>query len=281
VILDANFNVVKGASGLSGSDGSFLAGALIPGAYLVRADGDSANGYAFQYFDHKTLRSQAQWVTVTQGQNAPNINFALDRAGWLSGVVRAGNTSLPLAQVSVDVYALSGELIGALHEKTASDGTFKFGRVPAGSYLVKADPDGLYSYYPQYFLHSFLLASANAVPVTALSTTAGVHFELVSKQTGIGEGEVRREAMSVSPNPFRTVARLRFSLDRPAMVEAGVYDISGRRVHELIAPQFMGAGVHDVAWDGLNDARSPVAKGLYFIKLARGESVVVRQVIRD
>jgi flagellar hook capping protein FlgD len=281
VILDTNFNVVKGASGLSGADGSFLAGALVPGTYLVRADGDSANGYAFQYFDGKILRSQAQWVTVAQGQNTPNINFALDRAGWLSGVVRAGDTSLPLVQVSVDVYATSGEQIGALHEKTASDGTFKFGRVPAGSYLVKADPGGLYSYYPQYFLHAFIAASANPIPVTALNTTAGAHFELVSRQTGVSDEEVRPDMISVSPNPFRAQMRLRFTLARSSMVEASVYDVAGRRIEELVLPQFMPAGTHDVIWDGLDNAERRVAKGLYFVRLARGNSIVVRQLVRD
>jgi hypothetical protein len=149
VILDSNFAVVKGASGVSGANGSYLAGALVPGTYLIRADGDSANGYAFQYFDHEILRSQAQWITVTQGYDTPNINFALDRAGWMSGIVLAGDSSLPLSQVSLDLYNPNGELIGALHEKTAGDGTFKVGTVPAGSYLVKADPGPLYSSYPQ------------------------------------------------------------------------------------------------------------------------------------
>jgi hypothetical protein len=281
IILDSNFNVVKGTTGTSGTDGSYLAGALLPGTYLVRGDGDSATGYAFQYFDHKVLRSQAQWVTVSQGQNTPNINFSLDRAGWLSGVVRAGDTSLPLAQVSVDVYASSGELIGALHEKTVGDGTFKFGRVPAGSYLVKADPGGLYAYYPQYFLHSFLAASATSVPVTSLNTTAGVHFELASKQTGIPDGNNLRDLMTVSPNPFRGQARLHFTVSRATMVEASVFDLSGRRVEELMAPRFMTPGSYDVTWDGRDGSHIRVAKGFYFFKLARGESVLVRPVLRD
>jgi hypothetical protein len=252
----------------------------LPGTYLVRADGDSANGYAFQYFDHKVLRSQAQWVTVTQGQNTSNINFALDRAGWLSGIVRGGDTSLPLSQVSVDLYATTGELIGALHEKTAADGTFKFGRVPAGSYLIGADPGGLYAYYPQYYLHAFLAASATPVPVIALNTTSGVHFDLKSKQTGIGD-DTSRDLITVSPNPFRTAARLRFTVSRSMMVEASVFDLNGRRVEKLIQARSMMPGSYDVMWNGRDEAQNRVAKGLYFIRLTRGDSVVVRPIIRD
>lgn len=281
VVLDSNFNVVKGATGLSGADGSYLAGAVLPGTYLVRADGDSASGYAFQYFDHKVLRSQAQWITVTQGNDTPNVNFALDRAGWMSGIVRGGDTSLPLSSVNVDVYALNGELIGALHEKTKIDGTFTFGTVPAGSYLVKADPGNLYAYYPQYFLHSFLAASASAVPVTALTTTSGVHFELVSEQTGVEDSGSARELASVSPNPFRAEAKFMFEVGRSSMVEVSVYDVNGRRVEELIAPRFMTPGSYDVSWGGLDAQSRRVAKGLYFIRLARGASVVVRPIIRD
>jgi hypothetical protein len=65
------------------------------------------------------------------------------------------------------------------------------------------------------------------------------------------------------------------------MVEAGVFDVNGRRVQELIAPRFMTPGSYEVAWDGLDDRRSQVARGIYFVKLVRGDSVVVRSVIRE
>jgi photosystem II stability/assembly factor-like uncharacterized protein len=68
------------------------------------------------------------------------------------------------------------------------------------------------------------------------------------------------------PNPFRANTAVTFALPRAAQVELEVYDLAGRRVRSLASGR-MGAGDHQVVWDGSNDAGRRVASGIYFLRL--------------
>ena len=75
-----------------------------------------------------------------------------------------------------------------------------------------------------------------------------------------------------SPNPAR-VGRiaLRFDLAEAGRASIELYDVRGRRV-AVITDGERPAGRHTVAWNGLDEARRPVASGVYFARLvtARG-----------
>jgi hypothetical protein len=67
-------------------------------------------------------------------------------------------------------------------------------------------------------------------------------------------------------NPLaRGQALIRLGLARPDYVEVRLYDVSGRLVRTL-ADRFFTAGVHEIAWDGLDNAGRLAPHGLYFTK---------------
>ncbi len=71
------------------------------------------------------------------------------------------------------------------------------------------------------------------------------------------------------PNPSRGAAILRYQAAREEVGELGVYTAEGRRVRTLVNGP-IGAGRHEVAWDGRDEAGVPVPSGIYFYLLRAG-----------
>ncbi len=69
-----------------------------------------------------------------------------------------------------------------------------------------------------------------------------------------------------SPNPFRSTTAIPFSLRRAADVILSVYDVRGRRVR-LIEAGRLGAGGHEVLWNGKNADDRQAPPGIYFYEL--------------
>jgi hypothetical protein len=103
-----------------------------------------------------------------------------------------------------------------------------------------------------------------------------------SAPTDAGPGtEAAALGGSVSPNPFRGVARIRFVVPLAAPAEVGIYTVGGRRVRLLRDPA-MVPGARQVLWDGLADDGRPAPRGLYFYRISAsklrgtGKLVLVR-----
>jgi DNA-binding beta-propeller fold protein YncE len=67
-------------------------------------------------------------------------------------------------------------------------------------------------------------------------------------------------------------ARIEYTVPEPARVRLAAYDISGRRVADLL-DEWTPAGRHAVEWDA-----SRLPSGVYFVRLYAGEESIVRQV---
>jgi FlgD Ig-like domain len=75
-----------------------------------------------------------------------------------------------------------------------------------------------------------------------------------------------------TPNPFNPSTTIRFSV--PAgpsrSYSLRVYDVAGRLVNELASGQ-IGAGQHDVRWDGRDARGVPTSSGIYLYQLVVGQ----------
>ncbi len=81
------------------------------------------------------------------------------------------------------------------------------------------------------------------------------------------------------PNPVRAeVLSIPISLSAPARVSIEIVDASGRRVASLARARELPAGNHSVEWDGLDDRRSRVSPGIYFVRAFTGTDRVTRRV---
>ncbi|MCA9727052.1 MAG: T9SS type A sorting domain-containing protein, partial [Candidatus Eisenbacteria bacterium] len=72
-----------------------------------------------------------------------------------------------------------------------------------------------------------------------------------------------------APNPFNPRTLLRYTLAQAGPVTLTIFDVNGRRVRTLVKGS-IDAGLHEVVWDGRDDAGHPLGSGVYWSQLEAG-----------
>lgn len=80
------------------------------------------------------------------------------------------------------------------------------------------------------------------------------------------------------PNPFSAQTKIGFALPREEKVEVVVFDVTGRRVRQLVNGA-KAAGQHVVEWDGVDETGRAVAPGVYFVQMQAGSFSDARKVM--
>jgi len=122
------------ATTLSDAQGRFRLPAIPPGRYIIVA---GMLGQA-TYFPSTIEATRATVITV--GGNTPTNNLEMTLAQPIGGRVR-GTMNPPPSATSSQIAVLSGtKLTELLEMPVAADGSFDFGHVPSGSYLLNFFP---------------------------------------------------------------------------------------------------------------------------------------------
>jgi hypothetical protein len=99
---------------------------------------------------------------------------------------------------------------------------------------------------------------------------------------GILEGEpasVHSLKLGVSPNPFRGLTEISFTLPRRSDVSLKVYDVAGRAVTCLLNGT-LDPGTHGMDWRGLDARSRRVPQGVYFLHLeVDGDPTLSRKMV--
>ena len=85
-----------------------------------------------------------------------------------------------------------------------------------------------------------------------------------------GAAPAQLTLMQNSPNPFNPKTSIRFGLPTAEKVSLQIFDASGRLVRDLLHERQMGAGFHDLTWDGREDSGNQASSGIYFYRLSAG-----------
>jgi hypothetical protein len=80
------------------------------------------------------------------------------------------------------------------------------------------------------------------------------------------------------PNPFNPSTTLSYYLPEDAPVTVSVYDVSGRRVADLVG-KAEKKGWHSVTWNGKSGTGGAVASGVYFSRLTVGKETVSKKML--
>ena len=93
-------------------------------------------------------------------------------------------------------------------------------------------------------------------------------FDLDSTFTGIGDipAIAKNDLKQNYPNPFHDQTQIGFYLDKPAFTWIKVYDVRGNQLATLASGRF-SSGMHQVTWDGRNDAGRKLPAGIYYYRL--------------
>jgi hypothetical protein len=81
-----------------------------------------------------------------------------------------------------------------------------------------------------------------------------------------------------SPNPVRASLTLRYALPRQAAVRLGIFDITGRRVRDLVS-RAETAGEHTIQWDLRDERGEAVGVGVYFARLEVDRRTLTRKLM--
>lgn len=100
--------------------------------------------------------------------------------------------------------------------------------------------------------------------------------------TGIEEDRLSRLAFGIEriiPNPFKRLTRINYSNERKQKVEISIFDVTGRKVIELVN-QILPAGRYSLTWNGTDREAKPLGSGSYFIRIKRGSSNLTKGITR-
>jgi zinc protease len=115
----------------------------------------------------------------------------------------------------------------------------------------------------------------NLVKVVQVPEDFGMSAVLERQQTSTPEALALEENY---PNPFNGETVIHFSLPRRTTVELAVYNLAGQKVAVLVQGM-REAGRYSVRWDARDQARRPLASGVYLYKLYAEGDVEGRRLL--
>ncbi len=169
---------ISSVNAATDATGNYAIGCFPPGNFYVRANPAPADLYVNQFYNGKLSLSLADPVAVSGTGNFPNINFALSRAGTITGFVSSSPGSLPLAAIDMDLFDAAGVFVSYTDATTAADGSYLFDPILPGDYYVQADPSAAQGYIDQYYPGVLDPLLATLVHVTAGLVTGGIDIAL-------------------------------------------------------------------------------------------------------
>ncbi len=161
------------------SSGEYTLAGLVAGNYKVEFWPPSPLNYVPQYFNAKSSWQQADQVAVTNGNDTPNIDAALEEGGWIEGqaidaVSKAGIEDLLVCAAPIDETGFGRCAF------TDSSGDYEIIGLATDSYEVVFFPEeeATSEYLVQFYKGKANFSEATPVSVTAGSGTSGIGAEM-------------------------------------------------------------------------------------------------------
>ena len=160
--------------------GEYMISGLTAGSYNVTfSSGWEGPNYLPQYFNGKSISSEATAVPVSAGHVSAGVNAELQAGGEITGRVTSAATHAGLAKISVCAEHSVNTPESCVHTNAA--GEYTITGLSGGSPRVlfsKGESGG--NYAAQFFDGQSSLASASAVSVATGSVTSGIDAEMLA-----------------------------------------------------------------------------------------------------
>lgn len=145
--------------------------------------------------------------------------------------------------------------------------------------IRRIEPDGSSSLFATLPGAADVAFRAGEQALYVVSNQGGFYRIVAGSPTSVPLTPAADVTLAVSPNPGRGAVSLRFTMREPGVARAQVLDAQGRLVRRL-SEAWRPAGGHVIAWDGRDEAGSPVRPGTYFARVvadgaARGARVTI------
>ncbi len=148
-------------------------------------------------------------------------------------------------------------------------------------------PDGETAYMD---INSGRLIPAGERKFIDRSIRAGMTYQYMLGVVKENNSEVRSQIVTVIskaaflmlfhnyPNPFNPSTTVSFTLPEPANVNLSIYDIEGKLVKTLLNEKAT-KGFNKVTWDGSDKNGTPVASGIYYVRLRSAGKVLTNKMM--
>ena len=165
-------------SACTNASGVYTLSGLASANYVVQfSKTDVAPSYVSEYYNNKTSAISADPVVVTLGATTTHIDAQLIRQGTISGAVSDAVTGQPVTSGLVEAFSGTSTYPTA-SAYLASNGTYAFNTLAAGSYKLVMYPTSGSGYAPQAYSGASTLAAATAVTVANGVSSTGKNFVL-------------------------------------------------------------------------------------------------------
>ncbi|MFP4440027.1 MAG: carboxypeptidase regulatory-like domain-containing protein [Chloroflexaceae bacterium] len=172
------FWVQTGMPHTTAADGTYTVGGLATGTYRIEF-GDYSSNYMGEFYDNAADVDSATDISVTIGQDTPNIDVQLAVGGSISGTVTDPDDA-PLAGIGIMVYSESGIPFSVFPSYTDTDGTYTIGGLPGGTYRVSFSDSIGGRYLMEYYDNAPDLDSATRITVTTGEDTPNIDAQLAA-----------------------------------------------------------------------------------------------------
>ncbi len=207
------------------SDGYYTIYGTEAGSYKVEFRTDWAPGnYVREWYNDQVSFYDADTVTVTVGSTTTGIDAQLADGGSISGrVTDAGSNGI--ANVDVNVNDMNGNAVS--WTSTDSNGDYTVPRIPSGDHKVQFWAGSAGNYISEWYNDQGSFEDANAVTVTAGSTTTGIDAQLAEGGSVSGRVTDSTGTVGIENVDVQIYDMTQYHLTGTSTDSDGYYTISG------------------------------------------------------
>lgn len=160
--------------------------------------------------------------------------------------------SLDNGKSNIDI-SLNGEI--STTSKTDEHGNFIFDTLCAGNYIISPKQNA-YIFNPENFILQNIDKSISNLRFTIKSNNLNETNNLLEKTF--------TNSLTSYPNPFNNSTKICFTIDKESYIDLSLYDITGRKIIDLLTKQFYKVGTYEILWD---NKKSNFSSGVYYFLL--------------
>ena len=289
---DCVFDAIPGVfPGASGSAVVSLTAPTTPGTYPVRWDNALQFSCAGAIGVFSTDEDENVIGTITVGDPGAQFvgisNVSIDGGSNVAALQPGSTFALDLDYVIWDTNCpgcIEQIVIGVgdTGQDCAYNGQPGAHPGASGSSLLTLTAPAVEGTYALRWDREAQFSCGNAIPLFSTDLRANVIGKIIvssAVDAPVLTNSTIPVELQVYPNPFRSGAEMRFSLNRTEPVTLDVYNLAGQRVTRLLDAA-LDAGNHQVTWSGRDADGRPVAAGMYFVRMQTPTEKKVKQVLR-
>ncbi|NBB73991.1 MAG: T9SS type A sorting domain-containing protein [Bacteroidetes bacterium] len=126
----------------------------------------------------------------------------------------------------------------------------------------------------------YTLDDVNTQRERSMRLIVGQHAYVQQELEAAGALPATYALADVYPNPTRGGSTIRYGLPKKQPVTIEVYNTLGQRVATLMQDRPMEPGFHTIQWRGTTGSGTPVASGVYFVRMRAGDFTASKKIVR-